>query len=406
MRNAKLPYPAKFVDDRDMIEADVFCVRSSRRRAGTSETARPHDITLVIDSMSGGGAQRVMLNLIKIWSRQGLRICLVTSSGEDTDKISLPADITRISLRNSTRFAAKRNHLSTFRETVPQPIRQHIPWKSAIGKLLNAIGDVRALTRVLSMTESPVVLAFMTPNNVKTIIASVGLDVRVIVAERIDTDKQQRNWPWHVLRRWLYRYADAVTANSHGALKSMETYVPKSKLFFVPNQVSFPTAAARHPHRQKMILNVGRLTHQKAQDILLKADARVASALPEWKLVIVGHGHDKDELHTLSSSLGLSGRVAWINWATKNRERLRKGPNIRPAVPVRGDAERTSRCHELWSAVHRHRQIAYTSGAHPGRRERSGRTCRQRGPTSRRDPETHHMPRSARPHGRLGPQTN
>ena len=43
----------------------------------------------------------------------------------------------------------------------------------------------------------------------------------------------------------------------------------------------------------------------------------MASALPEWNLVIVGYGRDKDELHALASSLGLSGRVAWINWTTK-----------------------------------------------------------------------------------------
>ena len=59
------------------------CVPSLRRRVGKRETAHAHDITLLIDGMGGGGAQRVMLNLIKMWSEQGLRICLITSLSRD-----------------------------------------------------------------------------------------------------------------------------------------------------------------------------------------------------------------------------------------------------------------------------------------------------------------------------------
>ena len=107
------------------------------------------------------------------------------------------------------------------------------------------------------------------------------------------------------MRRWLYRYADAVTANSHGALKSMESYVPKSKLFFVPNPVSFPSAPDACSRREKIVLNVGRLTRQKAQDVLLKAFARVAAEMPEWRLAIVGYGRDaRTNFMSLASSSG------------------------------------------------------------------------------------------------------
>ena len=44
---------------------------------------------------------------------------------------------------------------------------------------------------------------------------------------------------------------------------------------------------------------------------------RVAAKKTEWKLVIVGHGREKDELHALATSLGLCGRVAWIDWTVE-----------------------------------------------------------------------------------------
>ena len=125
------------------------------------------------------------------------------------------------------------------------------------------------------------------------------------------------NWPWHLMRPLLYQYADAVTANSHAALKSMESYVPKSKLFFVPNSITFPSASHVGTRREKIILNVGRLVHQKAQDVLLKAFQRVAVAAPEWQLVIVGYGQLKDELQSQESSLGLRGRIEWIDWSNE-----------------------------------------------------------------------------------------
>ena len=278
--------------------------------------SRAHDITLVIDSMGGGGTQRVMLNLIKIWAEQGLRICLITSLGEDSDKYPLPANITRLCATRSSMWGLldavhKRYDAST------SWIRVFLSIHHAILRMLCVIQDIRVLRRALRMADSPVVLAFLSFNNVNTILASAGLDIRVVVSERTDPDRQPRSWPWHAMKRWLYRYADAVTANSHGALKSMETYVPKSKLFFVPNPVSFPSVPARHARRKTIILNVGRLTREKAQDVLLRAYVRVAAKKPEWKLVIVGHGREKDELHALATSLGLCGRVAWIDWTVE-----------------------------------------------------------------------------------------
>ena len=280
-------------------------------------TARAHDIAVVISDIAGGGAQRVLTNLIGVWLEQGFRICLLTLAGNSSDMYALPGNITRLTLRPTTIPGTKRDHHSTPQEENPRPIARYIPWISAVGRALDGIREIRNLRRALSTADAPVVLAFMTSSNIKTIIAAMGLDVRVVVSERIDPERQPRIWPWHVLRRWSYRYADAVTANTHGALKSMESYVPRSKLSFVPNPISFPAVSSAGSRRGKIILNVGRLTRQKAQDVLLDAYARVSAEAPEWRLVIVGHGPWKDDLHAQSSALGLSERVTWIDWTTE-----------------------------------------------------------------------------------------
>ena len=270
-------------------DASPRCVPSSQRGIGKRKRAHARDITLLIDGMGGGGAQRVMLNLIRMWSEQGLRICLITSLSRDSEKYPVPADVARLS---ATRFG-----MWGVLDSIRQRYIGSTSWRRAILRIVYAalrvlcvIRDIQVLRRALRMADSPVVVSFLSFNNVHAILASAGLGIRVVVSERIDLDRQPRNWPWHAMRPWLYRYADAVTANSHGALKSMESYVPKSKLFFVPNPVSFPSAPDAGSRREKIVLNVGRLTGQKAQDVLLKAFARVAAEMPEWRLVIVGYG--------------------------------------------------------------------------------------------------------------------
>ena len=230
---------------------------------------------------------------------------------------AVQAEVTRLSLKLSVSSPS-------FHGNTSRVVKKYVPWKSEIGRVINGIRrvingirDVRILRKALFVADSPIVLAFLTATNVKTILAAAGLDVRIALSERIDVEKQPKIWPWPLLRWGLYRCADAVTANSHGALRSMESFVPRSKLFFVPNPISFTTASHPFPRRKMMILNVGRLAHQKAQDILLKAYARVVASRPEWKLTIIGYGPDKQELYDQASSLNLLDHIEWIDWTWK-----------------------------------------------------------------------------------------
>ena len=269
--------------------------------------------------MKGGGAQRVLKNLIEDWSEQGLRICLITFSHECTDSYTMPADITRLSLQSSARSGVM--HVvpaAISRKAIRQWLEEYIPWGWGILRTIDAIfaeiKKVRALNRLLRRADSPVVLSFMTASNVRVVLASVGLDTRAVLSERIDLTRQAPNWPYHALRRWLYRYADVVTANSRGAVTSMESFVPSSKLFFVPNPVNIPCLSACEMRRYKVILNVGRLTGQKAQDVLLDAYAKVVAREPEWKLVIAGEGDDKEKLQEQASALKLMDHIDWVDW--------------------------------------------------------------------------------------------
>ena len=282
-------------------------------RANDDTNTRGRDLAVVIADLGGGGAQRVLTNLIRTWSDRGLRLRLIVFEDESHDRYALPAGVARLTLRAGRR--GKDDSRSRLRRGIWRAVRPFIPWRSIVGRVFHDVRDVRLLRTALRAADAPIVLSLLTETNVKTIAASVGLGARVVVSERIDITRERTVWPTSALRRLLYRRADAVTANTLGALKAMERWVPPEKLFFVPNPVRVPPAPDRRARREKIVLNVARLNvRQKAQDVLLKAWARLAPDRPEWTLVVAGEGADEEALRALASSLGLSGRVAWPGW--------------------------------------------------------------------------------------------
>ena len=262
------------------------CIRQFRRPRDGQEHSeqRTLDVALVIGDLRGGGTQRVLTRLANDWATRGLRVCVITLAESAGDKYKLHPAVDRMALKS---VGASR---------------------SKIVALISNARRLFRLRRALRLTNAPVIVSFLTATNVLTILASAGLAARVVVSERNDPEKQQLRWPWPLLRRWSYAHAHVVTANTRGALEWLRSFVPDSKLLLVPNPVSQPAVAVCHSDRKKVILNIGRLSHQKAQDILIKAYAEVIENAPDWRLTIVGSGPEKAQLHELASVLGIADR--------------------------------------------------------------------------------------------------
>lgn len=235
----------------------------------------------------------MLSTLANTWAAGGLRLSVITFAEKHSDQYELHPKVARVSLK-----LVKRS-------------------RSKFSALFANIQRIYLLRKSLRRADAPVIVSFIATTNVLTILASMGLGTRVVLSERNDPSKQPLDWPWDALRRWLYRHADAVTANSHGALHSLMSFVPGPKLFFVPNPVNLPPVSIREAPRKRTILNIGRLSYQKGQDILLQAYAQIVGKKPDWSLTIVGDGPRKQNLYDQASSLGLLDRIEWIDWTSE-----------------------------------------------------------------------------------------
>ena len=141
---------------------------------------------------------------------------------------------------------------------------------------------VEALRGVLQRAAPDAVLSVLGATNIISTAASAGLPHRTVISERNDPSRQRLDAPWHDLRPLIYGQADAVSANSRGALEAMRAYCPPEKLCLAPNPLVLPDAVVGAA-RSDAVLFLARLVPQKAPDVLIEAFARLHSRRPSGR---------------------------------------------------------------------------------------------------------------------------
>jgi len=187
-------------------------------------------------------------------------------------------------------------------------------FRKKIGPYLHIINRAKAIRSVIKSENPSVVLSFIGSTNILTTIACKFLGKKVVISERNDPAIQRLNHPYEKLRPYIYKHANIITANTNGALKVMKEYVPDNKLVYVPNPLDLSISNNGYGKMKKSksyILCVGRLSEQKAYDVLLKAFKEISPKLDNWYLVILGKGELKKELHKMAEDLNIAERVEW-----------------------------------------------------------------------------------------------
>ena len=119
--------------------------------------------------------------------------------------------------------------------------------------------------------------------------------------------------------RIIWRSADAVIANSNGLRDLAVSFDSHIDIPIIPNGVdgAYYTNKAREwsPPR---LFSAGRTVYQKGLDLGLRALAQLQDL--EWEWRIAGDGPQLDALKSLAQELGMSERVTFLGW--QSREEL------------------------------------------------------------------------------------
>jgi glycosyltransferase involved in cell wall biosynthesis len=253
----------------------------------TAEGSRP--IAFFLPTVRGGGAQRVIVNLVQGITERGIRVDLVLAAATGVFLDQLPASVRLVDLRS--------NRLHRSLVPLARYLRRERP-RVLVSSMSHA--NLIALWAArLARRDTPVVV---TVHN--TMSQSTG------TGGRFSGALESR------LLRAFYPWAARVVAVSRGAADDLArtSGLPRERVRVVYNPVITPAvmAVARqradHPWlalgQPPLILGVGRLTAQKDFPTLIRAFAEVRKQQLA-RLIILGEGEDRPQLEALADELGV-----------------------------------------------------------------------------------------------------
>ncbi|MEQ8964374.1 MAG: glycosyltransferase [Azospirillaceae bacterium] len=247
-------------------------------------TGRPIRVAFILPNLDAGGAQRVMITLMRHLDPAAIKPVLIALSTDGVLANRIPPTVERIDLG--------RPRLARAAPAVLRSLR-----RSGCDAVVSSIWHVNALTAAhRAVAGRPF-----------TVLREANMPDRVSDAV-----------PWwmfpRAVYRWLYPRADALIASSALMARALGRVAPaaRNRITVLPNPVDVSALRdramppRREPGSGRRFVAVGRLHRQKGFDRLLPL---MDDLDPEDRLTVIGDGRQRADLEALRDSRGLGDRV-------------------------------------------------------------------------------------------------
>ena len=298
----------------------------------TSE--QPARIAFLLDNLSGGGAEKVMLNLAAGFAKLGYPVDLLVCKVEGVLRNHIPAGVKLVPLKP----------VSTVRGSAAALVADPSGWRELVGlvvkwgKLPKAFRYLPAIAGHLRQSGTPLLVSALPKSNINAVLAKRlgGVNARVVVGAHIHLSAQEsacanqaksRVRALRPLMRRCYEQADAVVAVSQGVARDTVRYLglPDKGIETIYNPVAMREiiALSEEPldhawferSEVPVVLGIGRFVPQKDFPLLLRAFAELRKRRP-LRLVLLGGDpasseqvHHRAELQQLAQELGVAEDV-------------------------------------------------------------------------------------------------
>ncbi len=133
---------------------------------------------------------------------------------------------------------------------------------------------------------------------------------KIIYSERGNPGDAEYNGMLGVVRSMAFNRVAGFVFQTEGAKNYFKRHIQK-KSVIICNSVDIPKDKYKQPCacREKKIVSVGRLHHQKNQKILIEAFSKITKEFPDYTLDIYGDGILREELQNQINRLGLEDKI-------------------------------------------------------------------------------------------------
>lgn len=177
-------------------------------------------------------------------------------------------------------------------------------------RILSTIKTISFLRKKIKEINPISVLSFGERWNNLVLLSLYGSKIPVYVSDRAQPDKPL-GFKDDFLRKILYPKAKGIIAQTSKAKDIFSTFYKHNNFKIIGNPIR--PIESKIIEKENVILMVGRYIESKQQDILIKIFAKLNA--PNWKLVLLGYDHLKQEnqqkWHQLAKELNVADRVVF-----------------------------------------------------------------------------------------------
>ncbi|WP_187118921.1 glycosyltransferase [Bacillus marasmi] len=259
-------------------------------------------VLISIDSLGGGGAEKVLINLLKHLNKDKYEVTLLLLFNEGIYLKEVPKHV-----KIKTIFNPKGN------------IHRRILYK--LFKFFSA----ERLYKTFIQENYDVEIAFLEGSTTKLISGSPNSKSKKIAW--VHTDFANYHWSKHYYKnneeeKKQYKKFNDIIFVSNDSLKGFEkTLLIHDKLSVIYNpidadEISNKSKQDSIKNDMLTVISVGRLIEQKGYDRLIKVHSQLIKEGIEHKLVLIGEGEEKTKLNQLCDDLHVSKSVVFAGFQT------------------------------------------------------------------------------------------
>lgn len=237
-------------------------------------------ICFYINSIRGGGAERVIVNLSKEFVEHGYDVFLITSFRGEWE-YNLSNSVHRLSLEG---------------EELEQ------------GKIRRNLSRIIKLRIILKKVMPDYFISFMAEPSVRSIIASTKLPIKTLISVRNDPYREYPGKIGELLRKYIIPKADGCIFQTDDAMQAFPKEF-REKSIVIPNAVKSEFYKVKRNPVSRTIVMCGRLEEQKNYPIVIEAIKKVSEYYPDIRLYIYGDGSLRDKLKEIIYSYGLIDNI-------------------------------------------------------------------------------------------------
>ena len=257
-----------------------------------------NNVAFLIHSLSTGGAERIMSYLTQKYPTENKYLIVFHRSSQEYD---FGGEIIDLNIQPASGIFGK--------------IRNYYKRISALKRIKRELN----INKTISMLDSPNIVNILSRQNDKVIIS--------LRNHKSEEYRGIKKTIYRIIIKYMYNYADKIIAISKGvkedAIKNYSLKEEKIEVIYNPidmeliNRLKCEKLEEEYEkifRENKIIINSGRLTHQKGQWHLIKVFNKILKENKNTKLMILGKGELENDLKYMAEELGIQDSIIFMGY--------------------------------------------------------------------------------------------